>query len=453
MSVRERVSAAFCGGAFGDEGKGRIVDERVSDYLNLGKNVIVYRDNGGANAGHTLELPDGQRIAMHLLPSGMLNAQATVVLGKGMVIHPSDLLTEIEQVKKAAGNNGIADIMIDEKAALALDTHRAYENALKERQQGGRGATGRGIAPAYADIVYRHPLRMRDIIDFDVEKIKNHYHFYEDLLRGLGKNLADMEVVSLASKEPRKVGSEYEFIKKLEEDSIQLAPLTKNVHLFLEKEWPNTDNAFVFEKAQGIGLDPHWGVYPDVTASDTTFRGIFTSTEGIINPLEIGIRAAVLKATYMSSVGTRILPTMMNNELAKKIQKDAKEFGATTGRPRDIAFLDLPALRFFAKVGMVNRLVLTHMDIAYHNHPIKICTRYTLDGGECDYQPDQEFLLKVRPLYEELPSWNRNNIQQARTKNELSKNVRRFLDYLSEKMELPVEMITTGPKRDQSVRF
>ena len=171
----EKINAGFCGGAFGDEGKGRIVDEYVNNYDQLGKNVIVYRDNGGANAGHTLETPDGRRIAMHLLPSGILNPNATVILGKGMVIHPGDLVTEINEVKKFVGKKEMAEIMVDEMAVLSLDTHRAYESVLKIWQEGGKGATGRGIAPAYADILLRQPLRMRDLADFNEDKVRNHY--------------------------------------------------------------------------------------------------------------------------------------------------------------------------------------------------------------------------------------------------------------------------------------
>ena len=165
MKVKSN-SFGFCGGAFGDEGKGRIVDEYVHNLAKKGP-VVVYRDNGGANAGHTVGLPTGEKIALHQLPSGVFCDKATVILGKEMVIHPGDLITEILQVKNVASQVAIGKIMIDEMAILSLDTHRAFESSLKNWQNGSKGSTGRGIAPAYADVLLRHPLRARDIKHFD----------------------------------------------------------------------------------------------------------------------------------------------------------------------------------------------------------------------------------------------------------------------------------------------
>lgn len=448
--MTREFSSAFCGGAYGDEGKGRIVDEQVNKYLKLGKNVIVYRDNGGANAGHTLELPDGRRVALHQLPSGVLYPEVMVILGKSMVLHPGDLAVEINEIKEVAGNSGIADIKIDEMASLALDTHRAMENVLKKWQEGGKGATGRGISPAYADILLRQTLRVRDIVNFDEAKVREHYRLYQSMIAGLGANLSEVEVVAYKSDNPILVGTEDEFVERLKKQAEQISPYVTDVHKVLERTWPDPNYAFVFEKAQAIGLDSRYGVYPDVTASDTTFGGILGSTEGIVDPLEIRTRASVLKA-YMSSVGTRVLPTKMDETLANIIREDAKEYGATTKRPRGIAYLDLPTLRFFTKVGQVNKLVLTHMDIVYPDVPIKICTRYDIDGSECSYRPDQKFLLGVRPIYKELPTWDRLEIQQAKTLSEIPANARHFLDFISEELNAPVAMITTGPKRDQSI--
>jgi adenylosuccinate synthase len=188
-----------------------------------------------------------------------------------------------------------------------------------------------------------------------------------------------------------------------------------------------------------------------VTASDTTFDGILAATEGIIDPDEIKIRAAVIKATYMSSVGTRVLPTTMEEQLAGRIREDAGEYGATTKRPRGIAYIDLPALRFFSRVGRTNCHVLTHMDIVYPNIPIKVCTRYEIDGSPADYQPDQEYLLRVKPVYKELATWDQQELQKAKSLKELPRNARRFLDFMSEELNSNIILITTGPRRDQSV--
>jgi adenylosuccinate synthase len=448
MTIRKN-SIAIGGGAFGDEGKGRLVDKFVSDYSKKGK-VVVYRDNGGANAGHTVEFDNGNRVALHQLPSGVFIKDAYIVLGKNMVLHPGDLLEEIKEVEKV-NNNKQSNIMIDTMALLSLDIHRAYETVLKTWMDGGKGSTGRGIGPAYADLVYRNALRVRDLVLFDESKIKAHYSLYKALCLGLGFDLAGVEVAALNKDSKIPVGSETEFVEKLKQQSKELEKYYKDVFSFMEESWNDTSFYFVFEKAQGVGLDTRWGVYPDVTASDTTFSGIFSSTEGIVDPSEIEFRVSVIKATYMSSVGVRILPSMMEETLANKIREDAHEYGATTKRPRGIAYIDIPALRYFNKVGKANYLALTHMDIVYPNTPIKICTGYTINGKEVSYRPDQEYLNTVTPVFDELGTWSADEVSKARTKDELPENALKYISFLEREIGVPVMAITTGPKREQGM--
>lgn len=441
----------FCGGAFGDEGKGRIVDEYVTKLAKKGP-VVVYRDNGGANAGHTVSLPSGT-IALHQLPSGIFCKGAMVVLGKEMVIHPGDLVTELSDVKKFSKEVELAKIYLDEMAILSLDTHRAFENVLKSWQDGGKGSTGRGIAPAYADVLLRHPLRVRDLKPFNSTKIEQHYKLYDALISGLGQKLAQVNVARLANVEGEPVGSLAVFAKRLMKQSEELASVIANMSDFIQKTWNDPKCSFVFEKAQAIGLDYRWGVYPDVTASTTTFDGIQSATEGIIDSDLIKVRAAVIKATYMSSVGTRQIPTMMSGKLANRIREDANEYGATTKRPRDIAYLDLEALRYYAKVGKVNAHVLTHMDISYADTPIKVCVGYTIRGKKVSYRPDQEFLLKVKPVYKEFKPWDQKKIQAAKSYKEIPTTAKTFLKFVEKELGTKIIMITTGPKRNQSIRL
>lgn len=442
-------SYVICGGAFGDEGKGRIVDMIVHDLSKKFK-VIVYRDNGGANAGHTVEFKDGTRVALHQLPSGVFIQGSTVVLGKEMVLHPGDLLEELLHVSQHTTKKTSAKIVIDEMAVLSLDTHRAFENVLKEWQSGSKGSTGRGISPAYADVLLRHPLRMRDIATFNRQKVKEHYALYAAILNGLGKNIAQVSVPTLSGAS-HTVGTEKEFISRLKKQAAQLSGYVSSVNELLRKAWENQKYAFVFEKAQAVGLDVRWGVYPDVTASDTTPGGIFSATEGIVDPDAIEMRAGVIKATYMSSVGSRVLPTQMEEALAKQIRQDANEYGATTKRPRDIAHLDIPALRFFAKVGRLTHLMLTHMDIVYENNPIKVCTEYKIESKTVDYRPDQEFLNKVKPVYTTLKSWDKTAVATAKKYSELPKEAKQFLTFLEKQIGVPVVLITTGPRREQGI--
>ncbi len=448
MSVRKN-SFAFCGGAFGDEGKGRIIDEVVNDAAQKGK-VFIYRDNGGANAGHTVEFSNGKRVALHQLLSGVFSKKSTMILGKGMVIHPGDLLTEMHQVTEATGGKIPAQLIIDEMAVLSLDTHRAFESTLKTWESGGKGSTGRGISPAYADILLRHPLRLRDLKNWDDKKIESHYKLYDALVKGLGGELDISEVPTLLG-EKIKVGSVKEFTSRLKKQAAELEEYIKNVSQLLTKAWADPEITFIFEKAQAIGLDWRWGVYPDVTASDCTIDGIFASTEGIVDPDQIGIRAGVMKATYMSSVGSRVLPTTMEEKLASKIREDAHEYGATTKRPRGIAYIDIPALKFYAKVGRLTHLVLTHMDLVYQNTPIKVCTHYTVAGKKVEYRPDQEFLNTVKPHYIEFKPWDQSEIQQAKGKKTVPPEAKTYVEFLATELGVKVWMMTTGPQRDQSI--
>ncbi|PIS14888.1 hypothetical protein COT64_00195 [Candidatus Shapirobacteria bacterium CG09_land_8_20_14_0_10_39_12] len=451
MKVRKN-SFAFFGGAFGDEGKGRIVDKYVNDCAKKGA-VVVYRDNGGANAGHTVEFVNGRRIALHQLPSGVFIKNTTVVLGKGMVLHPGDLLEEIGQVKEVSGGKLKAKILIDEMAVLSLDTHRAFEAVLKEWQEGGRGSTGRGISPAYADVLLRHPLRARDLVNFDEEQIAKHYRLYEALITGLGGKLSETLVPGLGKDEKVPVGFQKDFLLHLHDQKEGILSYITNVFAFLRDGWSNEKIAFVFEKAQAVGLDPRYGVYPDVTASDTTLGGIWSSTEGLINPEEIEVRAGVIKATYMSSVGTRKLPTVMEEGLVNRIREDANEYGATTKRPRGIAYLDLPALRFFSRMGLGNCLILTHMDIVYPDVPVKICIAYEKGGKKVPYRPDQTYLNTVTPKYIEMPTWDKKAIQTAAIPKDIPKEAKNFLAFMVKEIGAPVLMITTGPKREQGIIF
>jgi adenylosuccinate synthase len=449
MNTLRPRSYGICGGAYGDEGKGRIVDNLVNELSQAGE-VVVYRDNGGANAGHTVEFPTGERIALHQLPSGVFIKGAVVVLGKEMVIHPGDLLSELEHVEKVSVTSDRAKIKIDELAILSLDTHRAFESVLKDWQSGGKGSTGRGIAPAYADVLLRHPLRMRDLINWDEAKIAAHYDLYAALISGLGQTLAKVKVPRLSG-EPIEVGDKTEFTSRLKTQITSLKKYVSDLRTWLADKWQDQSCAFVFEKAQAVGLDCRWGVYPDVTASDTTFMGIFSASEGIIDPEDLTVKAGVIKATYMSSVGTRKLPTLIKSELADRIRKDAHEYGATTKRPRDIAYLDLPALKFFCRVGRLNALILTHMDIVYTGQPIKVCTQYTRDNQVVPYHPDQVFLDQVTPVYTELATWDATKLAAAKTSADLPVAAKAFIKFISQEIGVPVMMITTGPRRDQGV--
>ncbi len=440
-------SIAVEGGAFGDEGKGKIVDELCSQFARRFGELIVYRWNGGANAGHTIEFA-GKRIALHQLPSGAFTPGATVILGKGMVVHPGDVVAEMREVERVTGQTLPARLLIDAMAVLALDTHRAFEACLKGRESGGAGATGRGISPAYADVLLRHPMRAGDLKAADWrDRLGRHYDLYAALISGLGGTLAETQVPSLEGKYP--VGTKTAFLDRLAAQRDALLPYIQDVHAVVFDAWNDSEIPFVFEGAQAVGLDPRFGVYPDVTASDPTFGGILHSTEGIVHPAQIAVKAGAIKATYTSSVGTRHLPTLMDEPLASRIREDAHEYGATTRRPRDIAYIDLACLRFFAHASGMTHLVLTHLDIAYPDTPIRVCTHYTDERGQVvPYRPDQDALNRVTPHYLELPAWDGAQVRGLQMLEGLPPEAIRYVAFLSRALGVTPIFGTTGPQRD-----
>ncbi|MCB9812989.1 MAG: adenylosuccinate synthetase [Pseudomonadales bacterium] len=452
VSSKRKNSVAILGGMLGDEGKGRIADELTADFLKNYKKVLHYRDNGGSNAGHTVEIGD-VRIALHQLGAGVLQKGCTAVLGKEMVLHPEDLVAEIEESKLAIGKKKLpSTLVIDEMAFLCLDTHRAFEAVLKNKTSGSKGATGRGISPAYADVIYRNPLRIRDLVSKNwKEKFSKHYKHYQLLVKGFGYTLSSVDVPRLG-KSNIKVGSLNKMLARLEESRKVIKPLVASTYNLMEKSW-NSDSPVVFEKAQALGLDKRWGVYPDVTASNCGFDGIFSSTEGVVDHNNIAVKIATIKATYSSSVGSRVLPTAMKGSLAHRIREDANEYGATTKRPRDIAYIDLPMMSYLFKVGRVEYLAATHLDIAYSDIPVKVCIGYKISGKEVGYRPDQEYLNKVKPEYLELPAWDGAKTQNTNTIGDLPKEALQYLAFITQCLNVKLLVVTTGPKREQTIRW
>lgn len=452
MRGRRRDCVAVVGGALGDEGKGRVTDELTALFLKQHQSVVHYRDNGGANAGHTI-MVGKKKIALHQLGSGILQRGCTVILGKEMVLHPQDLVLEIEEVRRVLDGQEIpATLMIDEMALLCLDTHRAFEAVLKMKAEGSKAATGRGISPAYADVLYRNPLRMRDLLASDwQEHLAKHYQHYQMLCKGFDFDLAAVQVPRLDGSLAT-VGDLVQMTDNLSASREILRPFVQDVTDFVAKTWQST-TPMVFEKAQALGIDVRFGVYPDVTASNCGFDGIYSSTEGVVDDQLLAVRAATIKATYTSSVGTRQLPTMMTGDLAKRIREDAHEYGATTKRPRDIAYIDLPMLSYLFRVGRVEYLALTHLDIAYPEIPIKVCVGYQMNGKAVAYRPDQEYLNRVTAVYVELPSFDGALIAEARAISDLPTAAVQYIAFLTQALRVKPLLVSVGPSREQTIKY
>ncbi|KUK77358.1 MAG: Adenylosuccinate synthetase [candidate division WS6 bacterium 34_10] len=445
---RRPNSVAVIGALFGDEGKGRITDELTNYFLKNFGEVITYRDNGGSNAGHTVSVGD-KSMGLHQVGSGILQKGSTVILGKGMVIHPIDLIEELNEVKRVFELEELpAKFMIDEMACLNLDTHRAFEEVLKGRGKSKftyKAATGRGISPSYADVLHRNPVRIRDLIsDVWKEKFSEHYQLYSEWIKGMGADPEKIHVNRFNSK-PVLLGSKDEFLSNLEQIREEIKEYISPMFEYITKHW-ESETPFIFEKAQGVGVEYRWGAYPDVSCSDCTVYGITYSTEGAVIADDISSRIGVIKSTYTSSVGSRNIPTFMEDKLAKKIRDDANEYGTTTGRPRDIAYLDLLMLRYFCKVGGIEGLAYTHMDIVY-DEPVKVCIEYMKDGKKSYYRPDQLHLNDIEPKYKEFKPWDSSKFMDG----DIPKEAQTFMDYISDYTDTTPAVITYGPKRHDTL--
>jgi adenylosuccinate synthase len=241
------------------------------------------------------------------------------------------------------------------------------------------------------------------------------------------------------------LGSRENFLSNLEKIRSELKGYVNPMYKYIKEHW-ESDIPFVFEKAQAVGLDYRWGVYPDVTSSDCTLNGITYSTEGAVVADDISSRIGVIKSTYTSSVGKRNIPTFMEERLAKKIRDDANEYGTTTGRPRDIAYMDIPMLKYFCRVGGIEELAFTHMDIVY-DEPVKVCVKYVKDGNKSYYRPDQKHLEEIEAEYKEFKSWDSSKFKDG----DIPKNAQKFMDYISKETDTDPVLISYGPKRNDTL--
>ena len=475
--LARKNTIAILGVALGDEGKGRIVDNKVKSLLKKPgvKKVFVVRYQGGNNAGHTVE-KGSIKLALHLIPSGVMYKKAFCVMDRGMVIHVEDLQTEVNYVEEKVGSLR-GRLFLSDNATLATDLERAEEILNREKTGKAKGGTGRGIGPAYAHSLDRLGLKIYDLLKENWEEtFSTYYNRYEKEFQAFNTKLKSIEIpdfrktITTGRDTKRTVGSKEEFLERLKKSRSWL--LNKNIvcntFLLYKTLFYSLSVAFVFEGAQAAGLDRELGTHPDVTASNTTGYGILGGT-GFWRLQDIEERIGVFKATYTSSVGERRMPTHIDlpkdlKDLPQDLSSDQKwgafvrefahEYGTTTGRPRDITYLDLSFLTYNAVVSGVEMLAGTHLDVAKENNPIKVCTHYTNVKGELvPYQPGLRHQEGIIPQYIELPGWDGKKCLKAKSMKQLPINALRFLSFIQARTGFPIVMATTGAKRDNFIEF
>jgi adenylosuccinate synthase len=480
VDAMARANTEVCVGAQeGDEGKGRIVDNRLYKLVNkIGIKIVnVVRFQGGSNAGHTLVKDDGTKIALHQVPSGVLYEEAVGIMDSGMVINVEDLRTEVEGVEEIVGDLR-GKLILSKDAMLNTDLERAMEVLNRELSSGkSSGGTGKGMAPTVAGFYDRTGLGVKDLMAEDWrEKLGNRYDTVSNTFSGHQKDLSDMEVPDLKESKiqktqvSRKLGTREDFLNRLGEmrEWLIQRDLVKNTYHYHGEIYNDASHGIMFEGAQAVGLDPHFGRRPDVTVTPTGVMGVQIGTRRPEYSHEyIPDRIGVGKITYMSSVGAVRMITdsglerkMHTVQEINAIQDPAQRFaalarlvanekGTTTQRPRDICFADLPLLAYNIEAGKINQLALTHLDVARSDMPIKVCTHYeNMYGEPVAYQPGIENQENLTPVYIELPGWNAQEAANARTIEELPENAIRYLAFVQAALGVPITMVTVGPKRE-----
>ena len=419
---------AVLGAQWGDEGKGKIVDFLAKDAH------IVARFAGGNNAGHTVVNDDG-KFSFHLIPCGVFWPQALNVIGNGVVVDPDVLLEEIDDLRSRGID--IADrIIVSERAHLIMPYHVILDE-LAERARGSSrlGTTGKGIGPAYADKAARTGVRAADLLDIEalIPRLENILAYTNSVITNVygGDELPFEEV-----------------FERCRGWSERLTPYIGQAEKIVNQALAAGQNVLL-EGAQGVLLDLDHGTYPFVTSSNPTIGG---ASVGVgVSPTHIEGITGVFKA-YTTRVGTGPLPTELLDETGETIRELAQEFGTTTGRPRRVGWFDAVAAKYSALINGYTSAVLTRLDVLDGFETVRICTHYLTEDGEKtdDFPGGVAALEKARPIFEEMPGWD-TPTASVRQYEDLPREARDYVERIQELIGCPVDLISTGPHRDETV--
>jgi adenylosuccinate synthase len=415
------------GAQWGDEGKGKATDlygERVN---------WVVRYQGGNNAGHTVVLPDGQKFALHLIPSGILSPGVNNVIGNGVVIDPGVLLTELGGLDERGIDTGRLFISAD--AHLIMPYHVAIDK-VSERYLGKAkiGTTGRGIGPAYQDKVARLGVRVQDLLDPSIltQKVEAALDIKNQILVKIynRKALDAGRIVDMALEQ-----AEY-FKHRISDTRLQLGEaVRRGDHILLEG-------------SQGTLLDVDHGTYPFVTSSNPTAGGAAVGSG--LGPTSITSVLGILKA-YTTRVGSGPFPTELNDEWGEYLRKTGGEVGVTTGRLRRCGWFDAVIARYATRVNGITDYFLTKLDVLSSLETVPICVAYDVDGERHDEMPlSQTGFHHAKPIYEQMPGWF-EDITHCRTFEELPGAARAYVRRVEELSQARVSAIGVGPGRDQTI--
>ena len=409
---------------WGDEGKGKIVDYFAKNY------DIVARFQGGPNAGHTL-YQNGKKIVLHQIPSGIFHPGKINLIGNGVVLDPVTLKRECEAVE-AMGIDFRKNLYISQRTHLILPTHRAIDKASEVSKGNEKiGSTLKGIGPAYMDKTGRNGIRVGDMLDknFTTQYIKLRLK-HQKLL----ENFSFTEDIG---------GWEEEFFEALEFlKGLQIVNGEYFINDHIQK-----GKKVMAEGAQGSMLDVDFGTFPFVTSSNTISAGVCSGLG--IAPQKIKDVLGVTKA-YCTRVGSGPFPTELDNETGESLRKLGSEFGATTGRPRRCGWIDLVALKFACMINGVTKIIMTKADILDSLDTLEVCDSYSIDGKTCNEIPFQMIKMNIIPNYKSFEGW-KTDTTQIKDYESIPLKMKEYINYLNEKIGVPVKFISNGPGSDQLI--
>jgi adenylosuccinate synthase len=410
------------GTQWGDEGKGKLVD------LFTEEADCVVRYAGGPNAGHTLVV-GSERIVVRLVPSGILRPKVRCILGQGMVVDAATLLSEIDELTKR-GYECLSRLVLSDAAHLILPYHTLVDG-LREARPGGIGTTKRGVGPCYEDKMarrgvrlglLRHPGRLREVASAALDA-------WAPTIVALGGKVPLLD----------------EVLAQVQSVAGRLVPLLadtgREVHRALVQK-----ERVLFEGAQGTLLDIDHGTYPFVTSSSAAAGGACIGSG--IGPRAIDRVVGLVKA-YCTRVGEGPFPTELTDENGKRLRDIGREYGSVTGRPRRCGWLDLPALRYAARINGLDAFALTKLDVLTGFEKIGVCVAYKTDSGVTDEWPS-EGVENVKPVIEMFPGWS-ESLGHARAVADLPAAARRYVEFIEAQVGVSAIVVSVGERRDETI--
>ena len=428
MPINTSKITAIVGAQWGDEGKGKITD------FFAGESDYVVRFHGGNNAGHTV-IVEGNTFKLHLIPSGIIYGSPMSIIGNGVVVDPKVLLDEIEYIE---GKGIDPKLMVSDRAHVIMPYHIELDGALSNHQGDlAAGSTRRGIAPVYADKMFRNGIRIIDLLEPDVlmEKLTKGYSF----AKGIIEKVLSKRIES----------SVEEIFDSYCSYGERLKPYITDTSVELYNAYKN-NKSILFEGAQGISLDVDHGIYPYTTSSNTAAGHISTGTG--VSFRDIGRIIGVVKA-YLSRVGESPLPSEMHGNEAEALREKGGEYGTTTGRPRRVGWLDLVQVRQAVRVNGLTEIALTKLDVLSGLRSIKVCVSYDVNGENILEMPASLSQYRLaKPVYESLPGWDSlpDKIWEKGF-GALPETLKEYIKFVEDQIDCPVKLISVGPQRHETI--